>query len=87
MLLSKDKIPSADDHVIWKTSKFEFSALGGLNKYGKPGCGMPAFNTPKHTLPMTMTPGMYYLLMDVNHDGKHVEPMANNLVVKTLTVQ
>mgnify|MGYP006928180156 CR=1 FL=1 len=87
MLLSKDKIPSADDHVIWQTTQFGFNQLNGLNAYGQPSCGAAAYNSPKHKLPLTMAAGTYYLLMDVNADKKYPEPMANNLVVKTLTVQ
>ncbi len=87
MVLSKDKVISADDFVIWKTDLFQFSSLGGLNQYGKPSCASSANQSPKVKIPTTVAAGTYYLLFDVNADERYPEPMANNLVVKSVTVQ
>ena len=85
ILLSKDKVASADDHVIHSgTGQGGYSKFEVMGTYPS-GCGQ-LFGTEKATLPTSHATGAHFLIFDVNHDGAYVEPPQNNAVVKPVTV-
>jgi len=85
--ISKDDKVSADDVKIAESNVAGFAKIGGLNKYGKPSCAHGILTGKKHKIPMTVTPGTYYLIWDINADGKYLEPMTTNTYARKVVIQ
>ncbi|MCO4762966.1 MAG: hypothetical protein KC502_15730, partial [Myxococcales bacterium] len=85
VLLSKDKNPSADDHLVWSGPYWKDALANGGTKWG--GCSGLVAQSFKATLPTSLSPGPMYVIYQVNYDGKFLEPSGNNLTVRAVTIQ
>ncbi len=94
ILLSADTVPSADDYVIYLGTSVPFSYDVGVQTTPTPdfnpnlGACLPTFaGDTKFTVPLTVTPGNYKVLFEINHTGGVVEPSGNNVVIRSITVK
>ncbi len=87
VLLSKDKLPSKDDVLLWqgKSQAKSIPPFGAKIK-NKPSYAYLTGNT-KVTVATSVTPGKYYVLYHVNPDGSLIEPSGNNLTVTSMTIK